>query len=177
LFASETVGFTINGYAPNYATGYFQTTSVGSLDVDTNISETKRIRIGDCQDNPVYLRWRNSLGGFDYWLFGYRQVKNNDVDKFDTFNPVIQDIETEQRSELVITKEFVKTWVLGATLSMQQVTDIQELFTSPYVQWWNEDNEEWYVCKIKSGSYLESVTDELRQEIEFEITFPKEYNQ
>ncbi len=175
IYAPVTIGFTLNGYATNYAGNYFKTHSIGSLVVEKLVSEVKRLRIGDCQDSPAYLRWRNSLGGFEYWLFGTRQVKNNEVDKFDVFNPLITDIETQQEKEVVITKDYNKSWTLGAYLTMVQVKDIQELFTSPFVQYW--DGVNWFNVIIKSGSYLEEITDETHQEIEFDIMFPKEYKQ
>jgi hypothetical protein len=177
LISGITAGGIINFYAEAYANNYFRGVTIApSLSIQI-ISELKRVYIGKCFDSPVYLRWRNSLGYFDFWLFGKRQVKNIAVDKFETFNPLITDIEFQQESESVHTKDKNKVWRLGAYLEMQSVTDIQELFSSPFVQWYNEDNQNWYAVKVRQGTYLELTTDESYAEIEFDIEFPNEYKQ
>jgi hypothetical protein len=168
---------TVDSYADNYADDYTESYTINVITQQDPISEVKRVCKGECADSPAYLRWRNSLGGFDYWLFGKRQVKSNRVDRFDTFEPVIFDIETEQESETVLTKDFNKAWTLGAYLKMQSVTDIQELFTSPFVQYWDEEKNKWYAVKINSGTYTEAITDETFSEVTFDIEFPKSYNQ
>jgi hypothetical protein len=177
LVSEATSGVMIIGYARDYANNYFNNLVIPPILIPQIVSEFKRVYIGKCIDSPVYLRWRNSLGYFDFWLFGKRQVKNIQVDKFDTFEPLITDIEFQQESEAVQSKDKNKAWRIGAYLEMQSVTDIQELFSSPFVQWYNEENQKWYTVKVKQGTYLESVTDENYAEIEFDIEFPKDYKQ
>jgi hypothetical protein len=177
LTSEATSQFIIPNYATGYANNYFKDFDVPAILLPSIVSELKRVYIGKCFDSPAYLRWRNSLGSFDYWLFGKRQVKDNLVGNFDTFNPLIKDIETEQASELVVTKQFTKRWKLGAMLEMQSLTDIQELFTSPFVQWYNEEDLKWYSVKVLQGTYTYEITDDAMNEVEFSIEFPQEYNQ
>jgi hypothetical protein len=178
LVANVTSGGNIFSYADGYAkTGYFSGFAILPQLTLQIISEFKRVYVGKCADNPVYLRWRNSLGYFDHWLFTKRQVKNTNVDKFDTFNTFITDIEFQQERETVQSKDKNKVWRLGAYLEMQSVTDINELFSSPFVQWFNEENQQWYSVKVKSGTYLSEITSDEYAEIEFEIEFPNEYKQ
>lgn len=56
---------------PTYvAAGYVGGPPPAALPSDTIISEWKRVNINrDCRKDPVYLMWRNSVGGWDYWLF------------------------------------------------------------------------------------------------------------
>lgn len=51
--------------AAGYVGGPAPAAAAGSI-----ITEWKRVNINrDCRRDPVYLMWRNNVGGWDYWLF------------------------------------------------------------------------------------------------------------
>jgi len=76
----ETFVNIIDGGISNFRSGTITVSGFANGDVD--ISETKTILVKEPCDNPVYLFWKNSLGGDSFWLFDGSQDYSFLVDDF-----------------------------------------------------------------------------------------------
>lgn len=71
-----------------------------------DLTERRRIKIGDeCYENPVYLRWKATEGGWGYWLFKYDYKRMNDVKTIANYFLFEEDIELSDGDEEVLRKE------------------------------------------------------------------------
>ena len=90
------------------------------------VTEIKKINVVNCTpEQPVFLRWLNSLGGFDSWLFSKSQQVDVDVTQGDNFQQVVNYLEEENSNVNVIKKNGNLLMTLGAdNLTLQQAKGI-----------------------------------------------------
>lgn len=65
-------------------------------------------------ENPVMLVWKNSLGGYDHWIFSYRQRKRNEIVDLGTYELYQDELETTQGTIETLGKQVVAKMTLGA---------------------------------------------------------------
>lgn len=101
----------------------------------TAISETITLLVEDANCNPVYLRWKNSLGGWDYYLFEIRQYEDLKTDSSDLYQTNVTDLSTATEYLNVIKKEGRKIVKCGTeTIKEYEFDLIKEIIYSPKVQ-------------------------------------------
>jgi len=57
------------------------------------ISTNKCVKICEEPCNPVFLAWKNSAGGWSYWMFEYRQEIHDITTKGDIFERYVTDLQ------------------------------------------------------------------------------------
>lgn len=123
-------------------------------------------------ENPFYVKWKNQQGGFDYWMFGYRQFKTRSVSNIQTFNPVVTDTEFLSGITQTISAEGIESVKVGATsLTANEYECISRLIYSPDIQWWNEASQNWVSLIIDKGEN-EDDTNETLKELVFTFLLP-----
>jgi hypothetical protein len=139
---------------------------------DTTITETKRIKIDhSCYNNPVYLKWRNTLGGWDQWLFSGTQTDNLITEEIGEFQEPVWDIETAEKTSESLGMNAGKTLILGAdNLTLNQYNAIREILYSPKV-YKIETDETKQVVRVNKGTFNTETKNGLHS-IEFEIILP-----
>lgn len=140
---------------------------------NTDITVEQLVRVVHCDPvNPIMLVWKNSLGGWDQWLFSVTQTNRMDTDSLGSVGTPIWELETAEQTEKEIGKEKSDSIVLGAdNLSKQEKTGIEQVLTSNIVYQIFRDGSKRRV-KVNSGSFISSVTSSNLQSIEFEIVLP-----
>jgi hypothetical protein len=125
----------INYYAPDYIEeDYFQTGVNDELPAPFDITERKVVKIGKpCGANPVYLCWRNPLGGWDYWLFDYNQQVSIASKAEERFNQEPDNIETALRRSVSLIRSQVERILCGAIVFREDFQGIQGIEASPAV--------------------------------------------
>jgi hypothetical protein len=159
-----------NTYANDYSNDY--TTSVkvpGTL--EKQITEWKRIEVQGCATSPVFIKWRNVLGGMSYYVFSYRQAVDLEVDSFDTFAPNVQSISESAARIKTLTKNGRDVLTVGGVWKDVWADGFKDLFTSPYVV---VDGVE---MQVEPGSYRVLDTRENKVSFEFQLRYPDKYNQ
>ena len=100
--------------------------NAGGVGAEARITEIKRVKINrDCRKNPVYLMWKNSLGGWDFWLFDNKSentIKTKAGELYDIYN---EDIEREVARTKVLQNRQLKNVVVGDVDKMVQLIMIQ----------------------------------------------------
>lgn len=131
-------------------------------------SEEKTIEYRACVlSNPVYVCWKNYIGGWEYWMFDKTQIESFDTETLgyfigdyttiaDTTNPKSERGKTGRSRILLGTNN----------LGDQQKQGLKGLLLSHKVYILNQDNTINRQIYITPGTFLMRVTDT----IEFEIT-------
>ena len=146
----------------------------------TRLTEIKRVKINtNCIDNPICLRWLNSLGGFDTWVFGRRQIKTLEVSD-SVFVKQYQPDLTAGNPMQNISKRAFKSIILGVDNLDKSYSDgLFELAKSPFVQMltnpdtWENDGAEFMQVHVKDDSFEVEDTSVEQFSCEFEILLPE----
>lgn len=134
-------------------------------------SEEKEIEVdNECKANPIYLRWLNPLGGFDYWLFDKQQSVTLNVSDEITFNTVIDDMIGVRNRMQVLSKRASEEIEVGAEmLTIDQINGIKYLLSSPKVEMYNGTCTCWIEVRIDTENFLIYNTGEQKASINFVI--------
>jgi len=135
------------------------------------ISETKKIEYRECiLDNPVYITWKNLLGGWDYWLFQKNQVKTLVTQSLGSFQKNYVKISDINNPETERGKSAVDRMVLGAEmLTTEQKEVLKGLLLSNKVYITSAIGAVINDVKVVDGSFLINETEGNYHNIEFEI--------
>lgn len=139
---------------------------------ETNIrvTEIKAIDFETCiPNNPVYFVWKNTLGGWDYWLFGSTQTDNLQTESLGTFANDYNRIGDITNPETEIGKEARNRIVYTALqLTDGQKNGLLELMYSNKVYILDQDGSINRQVKILPGSFQFETKNTLH-ELSFEI--------
>jgi hypothetical protein len=156
------------------------------------ITETKRIKIDNtCYDNPIYLVWKNTLGGWDSWMFQKNQTRNLIVGDLGNFEQPEYTLENQENfipgGNNSLGASADNTLILGANnLTTNQYNAIKELLYAPVVYWVQPDSsldditlftyQDFGFSRTKVKAKAGTFSTETRggfHSIEFEIELPK----
>lgn len=150
----------------------------------TAIGEPTLVDIGEtCEDNPIYLRWLNPVGGWDSWLFSRAQDIADVVGAGKTFEGYVEDIGEAEARKRVLSKDSQEEITLGASgLAIKYISGLRWILSSPEVHEYlglDEDTglPKWRTVIVKAGTFLIQKTDETRAALQFTIQPPEKYLQ
>ena len=127
----------------------------------------------DMPDNPFYIRWVNQQGGWDYWMFGYRQFASRSVSNQITFNPYVQNQELVKGFEKVVGMEAGEKIKAGSSsISENDYECVSRLIYSPYIEWFNEASGLWQSITLDGDGKNENDTNATSKDIEFTFNLP-----
>lgn len=147
------------------------------------VTEIKKVNVENCiPENPFHLRWLNSLGGFDQWVFSKTQQVAADVSLVENFTHVVNYLEEENSNVNALKKEGNLVVTLGAeNLTKQQVVGLQQLLSSPkvyFLQGQTQTNDFIRLTVlVKTGTFKLYDTGDERHKLEFQIISPNYYFQ
>jgi hypothetical protein len=123
-------------------------------------------------ENPFYIRWINREGGWDYWMFGYRQFFNSSITNIKTFNPVVIDQQTASGFTEILSLDGIEKVKVGAQgLNQNDYDCISKLIYSPKIEWLNLETQDWQRITIDKGE-TEKDTRNILGELEFTFILP-----
>lgn len=149
--------------------------------IATIITEIKEIDINtECVDNPVYLKWLNTSGGFSQWLFGKMQtdIIQTSVDGEYVTN-IDDDLENSIGGDEYISKNAQPQLVIGANVPVEKMDGMKGLLMSPKVLMlsnpddWQTDGPKWIRVRIQTGSFIVLKSNETRNVVEMVLLLPK----
>jgi hypothetical protein len=142
---------------------------------DVVVTETKRIKVDhNCYNNPVYLVWKNKLGGWDQWLFHTTQTETIKTEGLGKFSATIYDLENSESTSKSLGKQSEESLIVGASgLNRNQFTAIKDLLDSPVIYKVETDGSK-QVYEIKPGSFV-TETKNRANSIEFELILPEKF--
>lgn len=96
-------------------------------------------------DNPFYVRWVNSLGGFEYYMFGQNKVYSDESAGFVDFAPVQSEgVESNRSREIIGISEAKRTVTVGAEqLEKDMFIMLSNMQYSPRIDTYNVALKKW----------------------------------
>jgi len=157
-------GYVTNGYATEPTTNSNNLQIIETLPVDV---------IHDCVEEPFYLMWLNTIGGFDFYMFSYSQTYAIDTGNEQQFSPYEWDISVAERNKYDLQNTNQDVYVLGAErVTKADLDGLVDLFASPIVYKVDADGTQTRVL-INKGSLNVYQTDKASNRIEFELLMPE----
>lgn len=155
---------------------------VGAL--GKQVTETKVLNLNnDCREEPIYLMWKNSLGGWDFWLFDKRYEINYSVKQEEILSADPLDPELALYKERVIGAEMTKGFVLGDVVTREEAEVIAEIEMSPQVYMLNDAKrlsgntpQAAWLGVIVMPSGVKVLRQATTAEIEVKIKLPTRYS-
>lgn len=157
--------------------GYVAADYVTAVDGESNdlqVIETLPVCImQDCVSNPFYLKWLNTLGGFDYYMFSGSQTDSIKTRNTQTFEPSEWDIEEAERGAFELQNESQQRYTVGATgVTSNDLYALKDLLASPVVYRVETGGIQTRVNVLK-GSYKIIETRNNVSDIELDVNYPE----
>lgn len=148
------------------------------------VTEIKTIKVRTACENPVYLAWKNLLGGWDYWLFSYDQksvlqtegggVWRRNYSSLSAARGVLSVLKKQGREGLTLTAD---------NLTRNEIEVIRKIALSPMVLMfvsWNRNASppeppKWKEVIVQDGSIGEFQARGQLHKIVFDIALPEFY--
>lgn len=120
--------------ADDYVANDYVYDGAGAILGEVRITEVKRVKINsECRKNPIYLMWKNSLGGWDFWLFDNKSENNIKVKNGATYDVYNVDIEREITRSMVLENRQMKNIVVGDIVTKDDIIGLQGIEKSSAV--------------------------------------------
>lgn len=131
----------------------------------------------NCYDNPVYIAWKGMNGGWNYWLFYYRQEKFLESTVVANVTRPIIDLETAETVQEYIRKGGTDRMVIGADgLDDNDMRGLRKMLLSPKVQLYMgrgaANKPIWQTIRIAPGTFKIMDTRQGANDIEVSFLMP-----
>lgn len=142
---------------------------------EIRVTEKLSVEIKNCDvANPVFLVWKNSLGGWDSWVFGRTQTIKDNVDTLGKYRQDFGDISTISNPVHEIGRISTPSMILGAdNLTPDQRIGISGILKSNRIYLCSADLLTRQEVNINTGSFPIETID-TSDYIEFEIILPED---
>jgi hypothetical protein len=136
----------------------------------------KRLIEQSCE--TFYVRWINTLGGWDYWLFEHKIYEALKVENGDNYESYFDSISAISDYENVTFKNVTPAVQVGSdTLTKDEAEGLKVLPTSPKIYWYNENISKWIGVIVEPGTFNIRSTKENYYNVELTFIKPKYFNQ
>lgn len=117
---------------------------------ERRITEIKRISIkSTCQKKPVYLKWLNRLGGFNYFMFDDRSTFSFDVIEAQFVDRPVLDYAKQNATQDVLYKRSQEKITIGKNgLTADQMRTLAAMLVSTKVYYLSEENPRQWLTVI-----------------------------
>jgi hypothetical protein len=128
--------------------------------------------------NTFYVRWLNTLGGWDYWLFEGKVYEALNVENGNNYESYFDNISGISDFENVTFKNVSPAVQVGSsTLTRNEAEGLKILTTSPKIYWYNEEFSKWIGVIVQPGTFNIRSTKEDYFNVELTFVKPKYFNQ
>jgi hypothetical protein len=128
--------------------------------------------------NTFFVRWLNTLGGWDYWLFEGKIYEGFKVENGNNYESYFDNISDTKDFENVTFKNVSPAVQVGSnTLTKNEAEGLKVLPTSPKIYWYNEDLSKWIGVRVEPGTFNIRSTKDDYFNIELTFVKPKYFNQ
>lgn len=107
--------------------------------------------VNEChfEDEPIYVRWRNSLGYWDYWLFANKRMIETTSKSLGTFSKEVDDIAQSQGFDYTQQMNVGERHNLIDYVSNEKYRGIMSIYGSPKIEVLvNKDDNLWLTAQI-----------------------------
>jgi len=132
-----------------------------------NVSETITVDYDtECHKKPIYLNWLDTTGGRAFWLFDRVQTVSVETAVGDTFEPLVNDLATQQGDIFEVERTAGNRLVLTTYTTIEKAKGIKSMLYSLNVlmlvnpETWEDDGVIWEAVRPLPGSYQLYNTNE-----------------
>lgn len=120
--------------AENYVADNYTEDVTSSSSGSIRITEKKKVYLdANCRKNPIYLMWKNALGGWSYWLFD-SNTEETFVAKHNTeYSVYVENIATANLKSKFVNADQVKTITCGDSVRVSDMYGLSGIEKSPQV--------------------------------------------
>ena len=139
----------------------------------SDITKTITVKVGTVCRNAFYVRWLNTLGGYDSFMFQINQLYNIDVEELGRAGIYVTDVATAEgnlKATRFRGKPRVQVTMNG--LSKNEAIALQDLRTSTEVHLWVPATSKWKRIIPLEGSFQSYATDLVNNEFTCEFELP-----
>lgn len=162
--------------APGVNVEYFQIQLYTGPDETPNfITQALVMKINrTCKDPYVYLKWLNTLGGWDSWRFGYDQIVQLTTSDGTQIDRYVFDWENDETITDTIKKNAAVRISMGAAVPDIKVKGLTGLHQSTRIQMLFSDNPiKWHTVTLQTGSFDIKRTRSRGATLKFTINLPQ----
>lgn len=154
---------------------YFE--SIGAVAVSPfRFTEIKNIKVvNPCDDSPIYLAWRNSKGGWSYWLFTKFQEHNIGSKVSGVVGQEPDDLETAMHREITTSIRQSEKITVGGVVKIEDISGLRYLESSPRVQMLISQSPLTWLTVQMAPKGIKYRTDGNNIDVEFDILLPETY--
>lgn len=141
--------------------------------MNTALGTVRELNItqGCVADNPFYVRWINTIGGYDYHMFNNR--KQIEEERADTVNVQLADTSDETDTQVTASFKIEKRITSGVdNLPLTEYTKVTGIVKSPRIQWWDADAQVWTTLLCTDLSNIWDTNSGLGS-VELTFIFPR----
>ncbi|MDR0687838.1 MAG: hypothetical protein LBF55_04010 [Prevotellaceae bacterium] len=131
--------------------------------------------VGECTPvSPFYVKWVNSMGGYDYLMFKRRQKVKQELKNVQVSEPFVPDVSAADLSEEVYSYDVSNSVIAGAeNINAYEFEVLRGLLASPRIWWYREDLQKWIRIYLAKGGTQEDTWQTMHS-VEYEFTLPKQ---
>ena len=152
------------------------------------ITEKIEVKVDcNCKTNPVFLYWRGTNGGLNYWLFHTVQseVESQDIDS--EFFPFVDDLETAFSNQEILSKKSQPQLIVGGYIDKEDLSVSVNPGSKPGLKGllrsidvgmlmnpdtWTTEGCKWMRVKVAPGTFKIIDTNQTKAQIEMTLLFP-----
>lgn len=139
-----------------------------------DLTQTITIKIGTACRNPFLVRWVNTLGGLDQFLFQISQVYNLDTEEMGRAGIYVEDVASVDGTAKVLgVNARPRVSVIAEGITTNEAQAMQDLRYSPHIHYWNTELEKWIRLIATPGSFISYDTKNLTQNFACEFELPE----
>lgn len=146
----------------------------------SNITPGLTIRLHEIPCYPVYLKWLNKKGGYNYYCFGFRQQVGKKISSLGEFTKSFVDLESQYTTSSFIGKDSEPYLICGAEQLdmndinlMDSLVDSHSVFLLMNTPTWQDDGCLWREVKVDVGDYKMFITKHTLHNFEVKIRLPE----
>lgn len=161
---------------PADGVAYFQIQLYTGTDEAPNfITQPLIIKINkQCNDPYVYIKWLNTLGGWDYWRFGHDQIKSISTSDEISIVRNVFDWENDDTIADIIKKNAIEKIAIGATVPTIKLNGLKGILKSIKIQMLVNNNPyKWQTMILATGSFETKRTKNEFSELKFTLSYPE----
>ena len=144
------------------------------------VTEIKTVKNDSgCKQNPVFITWLNTLGGWQNWLFDTTYLEGVATSRSETFEGYIHDMESAEGKTSDIQMNANPSLKVFAIVPNEDMNGLKTLLYSLSCKMllnpetWQADGLKWRTVRPQPGSF--QVLDARQIETLIEITFDLPY--
>lgn len=148
---------------------------IGEDEEPNFITQPLTIKINQqCNDPYVYIKWLNTLGGWDYWRFGKDQLLSISTSSGIEIDRNVFDWGNDETIADTISKNAFNRISFGANVSDEKIEGLNGLNKSTKIQMLTSLSPlKWQTVKLANGTFEIKRTKNRTAEFRFTVTLPQ----